>query len=55
MSNSRCLSLPGCAINDDVLQVLAPALVRIQVGNVNWDLWSSSRHFIFFVNYVWAQ
>ena len=27
----RCLSLPGCAINDDVLQVLAPALVRIEM------------------------
>ena len=28
---NRCLSLPGCAISDDVLLVLAPALVRIKV------------------------
>ena len=27
----RCLSLPGCAISDDVLLILAPALVRIEM------------------------
>ena len=26
----RCLSLPGCSINDEILGLLAPALVRMK-------------------------
>ena len=25
----RCLSLPGCAINDEILMILAPALITV--------------------------
>ena len=27
----RCLSLPGCAINDEILTILSPALVTVSV------------------------
>jgi hypothetical protein len=30
MRKLRCISLPGCAINDEILTILAPALVRVK-------------------------
>ena len=45
----RCLSLPGCAINDDIMTILAPELVKIKAVHlgrnpINIQGWKSLKH-----------
>lgn len=46
----RCLSLPGCAINDEILAILAPALVTVKMVHlgrnpITFNGWETFKNF----------